>query len=166
MPQKPLALKFSRNREILLSANFLYLDGETVKETPAQILCFLELNDEQAASGGQAGAGPHAVVRGFREEPKDLKPLILVKQGVVADDHCVCPCSCMCGPVAVVRNETESESENEFFVVSNKDDWLVKFHKELEAGDGRDRLDESDNDGNSDSEDSDPEDSKSDEEID
>ena len=50
----------------------------------------------------------------------------------------------MSGPVAVVKNQTETESENDFFVVSNKDDWLVKFHKKLEAGDENDRNDETD----------------------
>ena len=128
-------------------ANFLYLDGETVKETPAQILCFLELNDEQAVSGGQAGGGPHAVVRSFQEEPKDFPPSILVKRGVLADDYYVYPCTSISGPVAVVQNQTESELENEFFVVSNKDDWLVKFHEKLETGDETDTNDETDNDG-------------------
>ena len=37
----------------------------------------------------------------------------------------------MSGPVAVVKNQTQSESENDFLVVSNEDDWLVKFHKKL-----------------------------------
>ena len=125
-------------------ANFLYWDGETVKETPAQILCFLQLTHEQALSGGQVGAGPHAVVRSFQEEPKDFPPSILVRRGVLADDYYVYPCTAMSGPVAVVKNQTETESENDFFVVSNKDDWLVKFHEKLEAGDENDRNDETD----------------------
>ena len=117
-----------------------------MKETPAQILCFLQLTHEQAVSGGQARAGPHAVVRSFQEEPKDFPPSILVKRGVLADDHCVHPCTAMSGPVAVVKNQTESESENDFFVVSNKDDWLVKFHEKLATGDETDSSDETDND--------------------
>ena len=43
--------------------------------------------------------------------------------------------------------QTETESENDFFVVSNKDDWSVKFHKKLEAGDKTDRNDKTDNGG-------------------
>ena len=127
-------------------ANFVHLDGETEKETPAQILCFLQLSNEQAVSGGQAGAGPHAVVRSFQEEPKDFPPSILVKRGVLADDHCVHPCTSISGPVAVVQNRTDSESENDFFVVSNKDDWLVKFHQRLVAVDETDGDCESDSD--------------------
>ena len=127
-------------------ANFVYLDGETEKQTPAQILCFLQLNDDQAVSGGQAGAGPHAVVRSFLEEPKDFPPSILVKRGVLADDHHVYPCTSISGPVAVVQNRTDSESENDFFVVSNKDDWLVKFHQRLVAVDETDGDCESDSD--------------------
>ena len=50
-------------------ANFLHWDGGMVEETPAQILRFLELTNEQAASGRQPGAGPHAVVQSFQEEP-------------------------------------------------------------------------------------------------
>ena len=128
-------------------ANFLYLEGESVKETPAQILCFLDLTDEQATFSGLEGAGPHAVVRSFQDEPKDFPPSILVKRGVLADDYYVCPCESISGPVAVVQNQAESESENEFFVVSNKDDWLETFHKKLEAGDESDRNDEIDDDG-------------------
>ena len=128
-------------------ANFVYLDGEIEKQTPAQILCFLQLDDEQAVSGGQAGAGPHAVVRSFQEEPKDFPPSILVKRGVVADDYYVYPCTSISGPVAVVQNQTDSELENVFFVVSNKDDWLVKFHELLVAGDETDANDETDSDG-------------------
>ena len=98
----------------------------------------------QAVSGGQAGAGPHAVVRSFQEEPKDFPPSILVRRGVLADDYYVYPCTAISGPVAVVKNQTETESENDFFVVSNKDDWLVKFHEKLEAGDENDTNDETD----------------------
>ena len=127
-------------------ANFVCLDGETEKQTPAQILCFLQLNDDQAVSGGQAGAGPHAVVRSFLEEPKDFPPSILVKRGVLADDCHVYPCTSISGPVAVVQNRTDSESENDFFVVSNKDDWLVKFHQRLVAVDETDGDCESDSD--------------------
>ena len=112
-----------------------------VEETPAQILRFLELTNEQAASGGQPGAGPHAVVQSCQEEQKDFPPFILAKHGALAGDFCVCLCTAMSGHVAVVQNQ---ELENEFFAVSSKDDWLVKFHKKLEAGDENDRNDETD----------------------
>ena len=124
--------------------NVLHWDGEMVKEMSDQILCFLELTNEQAASGGQPGAGPHAVVRSCQEEQKDFPPFILAKHGALAGDFCVCLCTAMSGHVAVVQNQ---ELENEFFAVSSKDDWLVKFHKRLEAGDKTDRNDKTDNDG-------------------
>ena len=116
--------------------------------TPAQNPCFFELTDEQAASGRQPlAAGPRVVVQSFQEEPKDFPPsILLAKRSALADDCCVCLGTTMSGPVAVGQNQTELESENEFFVVSNKDNWLVKFHKRLEAGDKTDRNDKTDND--------------------
>ena len=56
------------------------------------------------------------------------------------------PCTSISRPVAVVQNQTDSESENDFFVVSNKDDWLVKFHEQLVAGDQTDGNNETDSD--------------------
>ena len=100
---------------------------------PAQILCFLELDDDQAMSGEQPEKGCYAVVWSFREEPKSFPPSILVKRGVLSDDYYVYPCSSICGTAAVVRNETESQIENDFFVVSNKVHWLLKFHEMLES---------------------------------
>ena len=64
-----------------------------------------------------------------------------MKRRVLADDFHVCLCATISGPVPVVQDQ---ELENESFVVSNKDDWLVKFHKKLEVGDKTGRNDKTD----------------------
>ena len=141
------------------------------KQAPGQILCFLELDEEQAEKGKLDGAGPYAVVRSFKEDAKPAKPSKLVRRGCVDDKHFVYSCAAICGTVAVVKNENNDEMENEFFVVSNSNDWLDMFHEILDNADEAnvseedsddDELNSDDGEGNDGEEDCDDDEEESD----
>ena len=98
------------------------------KTTPAQILCFVHLTDDQANCADLDGAGPHAVVCSFKKEPSPLPPSKTVTVGELDNHHCVYHCNSIAGPAAVVKNQGDASLHNKFFVVSNSNHWLRCFH--------------------------------------
>ena len=82
--------------------------------------------------------GPHAVVRSFREPPKNNPPSLIVKRGLLDDKYYVYACKNIVNTVAVVKNENCDGMEHEFFVVSNSDQWLSSFHKSFDSLDNPD----------------------------
>ena len=120
-------------------AHFKYHDAitETEKTTPAQILCFVHLTDDQANYADLDGAGPYAVVRSFKKEPSPLPPSKIVTVGELDNHHYVYHCDSIAGPAAVVKNHGDASLHNKFFVVSNSNHWLRCFHSLFDQEDNK-----------------------------
>ena len=100
-------------------AMFQYKDNdEAVRETPAQILCFLQVNSE-----------PHAIVRSFRDPPKAVTGSTIVMRGTLDERFYTYQCDNITDVAAVVENV--GSQTNQFFFVQGREHWLRQFCEDV-----------------------------------
>ena len=105
--------------------------GEDEEGLPAQILCFLNINDW---NDKQYKIGPYAVVRKFESPPKQLpgnKSNLVWNGRLVTTKLHLMHCDTILNTVAVVQDNFGTSSHNQFLVVRSQSYWLESFEKKL-----------------------------------
>ena len=115
---------------------FLNEDTNEKYDVPCQILCFLDLKENDSLSfSPEPDGGPYAIIRSFRQAPKKVQnsTSMILLEGTVYDDLLLVPCDSIADTVAVVQHKTVPETNNRFFVVQNRTAWLATFFDQLDS---------------------------------